>query len=176
MPQYIDYTTYNKTLMKAANIADLEGNPTKGKYYRYRIHSIDLFVNQKVVYKNDIEVNMDSFSVRNILFKYKLRSTFSFKNVSNSDIYRLSADFILRQGDKERERYSMNCVNKNRPLFSNGGETKQFEVRFGKNIFTRKELEEYEIDIYLYKDPKYKTLVATYRLPKKSFDNTPKSK
>ena len=48
MPQYIDYSTYNKTLMKVANILELEGHPTEAKYYRHRIHSIDLFVNQKV--------------------------------------------------------------------------------------------------------------------------------
>ena len=45
MPQYIDYETYNRALMKAANIADLEGQPAKAKYYRYKIHSVDLFVN-----------------------------------------------------------------------------------------------------------------------------------
>ena len=36
-------------------------------------------------------------------------------------------------------------------------------------IFTKKELEQYYIDIYLYKDEKYKTLVSTMKVPLKSF-------
>ena len=111
MPQFIDYGVYGKSLMKAANIADLEGNPTQAKYYRYKIHSIDIFVGQKVVYKNDIEIILDSFIVKKLWFKYKLR---------------------------------------------------------GKNIFTKKELEQYVIDIYLYKDERYKTLAGTMRVPLKS--------
>ena len=168
MPQHIDYGTYAKALMKAANIADLEGKPTEAKYYRYKIHSIDIFVNQKVIYKNDIEVILDSFIVKKFWFKYKLKLKYRFKNISNTDIIRLSADFNLKQNDKLLETISKNIVNRDKPLFSNGGETAEVEVTFGKNIFTRKELEEDYIDIYLYKDERYKTEVASIKIPKKS--------
>ena len=61
-----------------------------------RYSSVDIFVNQKVVYKNDIEVLLDSFKVRKIFFKYKLKSKFKLKNVSNNDTRTLRADFILK--------------------------------------------------------------------------------
>lgn len=169
MPQDIDYGVYSKALMKAANIADLQAQPTKAKYYRYKMHSIDLFINQKVVYRNDVEIVLNSFSVRKLWFKYKLRAVYRVRNVSNTDIKFLFAEFVLRQGDKELEKVAVKCVNKSAPLVSNGGESGDIKVTFGKNIFTKKELEQDFIDIYLYKDEKYKTLVASMKVPLKSF-------
>ena len=166
-PQNIDYGTYCKALMKSGNIADLQGDSTKAKYYRYKIHSVDLFINRKVVYKNDIEVNLDSFSVSKFLFKYKLKPTCVFVNRSNNDIQKLSVDFVLRNKNKELEKVTKRDIN-TETLYSNGGATEPISVTFGKSIFTKKELENYEIDVYLYKDEKYKTLVTTIKIPKKS--------
>lgn len=169
IPQKIDYGAFGKALMKAANIADLEGNPTQAKYYRYKIHSVDLFINQKVIYPNDIEIILDSFIIRKPFFKYSLKAKYRFRNVSNGDIIKMSADFNLRQNDKVLETITKPAANKNAPLFSNGGETGEIEVNFGKNIFTKRELEQYVIDIYVYKDEKYKTLAGTMKVPLKSF-------
>lgn len=168
MPQFIDYGVYGKALMKAANIADIEGKPTQAKYYRYKIHSVDIFIAQKVVYKNDIEIILDSFTVRKFWFKYKLRAKYKLKNISNNDIKHLSADFILRQNDKVLETVTKTFVTARNPLYSNGGETAEYEIIFGKNIFTKKELEQYVIDIYIYKDERYKTLAGTMKVPLKS--------
>ncbi len=172
-PQNIDYGVYSKALMKSANIADWEGNPTLAKYYRYKIHSLDIFINNKVIYKNDIEIYLDSFSVRKIWLKYNLKGKFRIKNISQTDIYKLSGDFVLRHRSKEKplEIVSRQFVSKKSPLFSNGGVTEAIDVSFGKNIFTKKELEQYVIDIYLYKDEKYKTLVSTMQVPLKTVKN-----
>lgn len=169
MPQRIDYGVFTKALMKAANIADLEGKPTLAKYYRYKIHSVDLFVEQKVVYPNDVEILLTSFNVRKILFKYKLRAIYKFKNASNKNINKLYAEFILKQNDKILETITKEVVNRNKPLVINGGKSGDVNVTFGKKIFTKKELEQYYIDIYLYKDEKYKTLVSSTKVPLKSF-------
>lgn len=166
-PQNIDYGTYCKALMKAGNIADLKGDATQAKYYRYKIHSVDLFIDRKVIYKNDIDVNLDSFRVRKFLFKYKVKPTYIFVNRSNTNINKLSADFVLRNRDKEVERVTKTNIN-SKILYSNGGATEPVSVVFGKNIFTKKELENYEIDIYLYKDEKYKTLVNTIKVPRRT--------
>lgn len=168
MPQSIDYSVYTTALMKAANIADLEGNPVEAKYYRYKIHSIDVFINQKVIYKDSIQTILDSFTVRKSLFKYKLQGEYHFKNISSADIYKLSADFVLKQNDKIKEEYTVPLVNKKNPLFSYGGETKKVKVNFGKQIFTKQELNQYYIEIYIYKNEKYKTLVTKMRIPLKS--------
>ena len=169
IPQKIDYGTYGKALMKAANIADIEGKPTQAKYYRYKIHSVDIFVNQKVIYPNDVEIILDSFIIRKPFFKYSLKAKYRFRNVSNADIIKMSAVFNLRQNDKVLETITKPAANKDVPLFSNGGETQEIEVNFGKNIFTKRELEQYVIDIYVYKDDRYKTLVGTMKVPLKSF-------
>ena len=81
----------------------------------------------------------------------------------------MSVDFNLRQNDKVLETITKPAANKDVPLFSNGGETQEIEVNFGKNIFTKRELEQYVIDIYVYKDDRYKTLVGTMKVPLKSF-------
>ncbi|MBR1775809.1 hypothetical protein IJ750_01880 [bacterium] len=172
MPQYIDYSTYNNTLIKAANIADLEGRPAQAKYFRYRIHSIDLFVNNKVVYKNDVSASILSFSIKNFLFRYNLKGKFRITNESNSDIYKLYADFVLKQGDKIKEIITVDCLKDGKPLYSNGDSSDDIEVKFKKKVFTKKELENYSIDVYLYKDEKYKTLDASFKIPQKSFDLT----
>lgn len=171
-PQNIDYGVYSKALMKAANIAEWEKDSAKSKYYRYKIHSIDIFVNRKVVYKNDVEIILDKFLVRKMWFKYRLKATYRVKNISTVDINRLSADFVLRNGDKVLETVPVKLVGKTNPLYSNGGVTDEIKVTFGKNIFTKKELDQYVIDIYLYKDKKFKTLVTTMKIPLKSVYNT----
>ena len=159
--------------MKAANIEDAKGNATQAKYYRYKIRSIDLFTNRKVVYKNDIEVMLLSFSVKKVWLKYKLKPVYKFANISNIDVINMSATFVLRNGEDEVERVDKNIVNRSYPLLSNGGETNEVEVVFGKNIFTKRELKQYEIDVYLYKDEKYKTLVNTIKVPLKSVNYKP---
>lgn len=173
-PQDIDYGVYSKALMKAATIEELQKNHTKSKYYRYKIHSVDLFVNQKVVYKNDLEILLDKFVVRKLWFKYHLEGTFRFKNVSANDINKLSAEFVFRHGDKILDTVPVKIVGKTNPLYSNGGVTEEVKVSLGKNIFTKKELEQYVIDIYLYKDKKYKTYISTMKVPLKSVYNTNK--
>lgn len=172
-PQDIDYGVYSKALMKSANIADWEGKPTQAKFYRYKIHSLDIYVNNKVVYKNDVEIYLDSFSVRKIWLKYRLRGKYRIKNTSHTDIVNLNADFVLRHKKKEKpiETVSVKCVTKNTPLFSNGGVTAEIPVVFDKNIFTKKELEQYVIDIYLYKDEKFKTMISSMHVPLKSVNN-----
>lgn len=167
-PQNIDHGVYSKALMKAANIADLDGRKTQAKYYRYKIHSVDLFVNNKVVYRNDLEVILDSFSVKKWLFRYRLKAKYRFKNVSGQNLKNVAADFVLRNGDRIVETISKKIVTKDFPLYSNGGETPEIQVLFDKNIFTKKELEQYLIDIYLYKDEKYKTKVCTMNVPLES--------
>ena len=169
IPQEIDYGVYNNALMKAANIADLDGRPTKAKYYRYKIHSIDLFINRKVVYKNDIETSLKSFSVKKVLFNYPLKATYQFINVSNSDIINLRGDFVLCLNDKPVETISTTVANKDNPMFCNPTKPNEASVSFKKKIFTKKELENYTIKIYLYKDDKYKTFVSENIIPKRSF-------
>lgn len=169
IPQEIDYGVYNTALMKAANIADLDGRPTKAKYYRYKIHSIDLFINRKVVYKNDIETSLKSFSVKKVLFNYPLKATYQFINVSNSDIINLRGDFVLCLNDKPVETISTTVANKDNPMFCNPTKPNETSVSFKKKIFTKKELENYTIKIYLYKDDKYKTFVSENIIPKRSF-------
>ena len=168
IPQKIDYNVYSRALMKAANIEDIQGNGIKAKYYRYKVHSIELFVNQKVIYKDDIDVFLEQFESKKILFRYKLKAKYRFKNNSAYDIFKMSAEFVLRQGDKVKETVTVDCANKKKPFLSNGGEVKDISVKFGKNIFTKRELQKYYVDIYLYKDPKFRTLVGTYRIPEKN--------
>ncbi len=165
MPQSIDYSVYGNALMKAANIADLDGRPTKAKYYRYKIHSIDMFINRKVIYKNDIETTLKSFVIKKSWFTYPLKAEFSFLNISNVDIINLFADFVLTDNDKPIETISTQISNKKTPLYSNGYEPVSKIVKFKKHVFTKKELENYAVEIYLYKDEKFKTLAAKIRVP-----------
>lgn len=171
IPQEIDYGVYCSALMKAANIADLDGRPTKAKYYRHKIHTIDLFIKRKVIYKNDIDVILDSFKVKKIFFTYPLKAVYKFGNMSNSDIPYLNADFVLCLTDKPLETVTVNVANKKRPLLVGGYDYNDCAVKFKKAIFTKKELANYTIKIYAYKDDKFKTLVAETKIPEKSFNN-----
>ena len=168
IPQNIDYETYSRVLIKAANIMDIQGDSVKAKYYRYKIHSLDVYINNKVVYKDDVEVILNSFSIKKMFFTYKLKSTYTIKNVSAMDIKKLHAEFVLRQGDKINEVHTVSCASGRKPLYSNGGELSDIEIKFGKNIFTKRELEKYNVDIYLYKEDKFKTLISSFKVPLKS--------
>lgn len=168
-PQNIDYGIYGSALMKSATIADLDGRPTKAKYYRYKIHSVDLFVNRKVVYKNDIETDLVSFSMKKEFFNYPLKAVYSFFNVSNVDIINLKAEFVLLDKNKPLESITMQISDKTKPLLCSNLTPNNVEIKFKKKIFTKKELENYTIKIYLFKDEKYKTLVFENKIPEKSF-------
>ena len=101
IPQNIDYGVYCSSLMKAANIADLDGRSTMAKAYRYKIHSNDLFIKRKVIYKNDIETEIESFPIRKFLFTYPIKSTLKFRNLTGYDIKNLKGDFVLSKNNKE---------------------------------------------------------------------------
>ena len=165
MPQDIDYEVYTAALMKASNILDLENKPTQAKQYRYKIRSIDIFIKQNVIYRNDVEIIPEDIKIRKPFFKYIIDSKFVIKNTSGEDIRQLYADFVLRNGKKEVTSYTTKCVDKLKPLTSDGGVTEPINIKFNKNIFTKRELKKYFIDIYVYKDKKYKTLAATIKLP-----------
>ena len=171
IPQYIDSSVYNNALMKSARIADLDNRPTRAKYYRYKIHSVDLFINRKVVYPNDFAVELEELIVKKSWFTYPIKAVYKFINVSNSDIVNLYADFVLTLNDKEIETITKTVSNKNAPLLSNGYESAPIRVSFKKKILTRRELRHYTIRIYLYKDEKYKTLISETEVPEKSFEN-----
>ena len=79
----------------------------------------------------------------------------------------MSVDFVLRKEEKIKETQAYRCVTKSAPLFSNGGVTEEVAISLGKNIFTKRELDQYIVDIYLYKDEQYKTLVYSMKVPQK---------
>lgn len=166
-PQDIDYNVYGTALMKSANIADLDNRPTKAKYYRYKIHSIDLFLNRKVIYKNDIATGIISFPIKKVFFTYPLKAVYSFQNISNNDITNLKADFVLCQDDKEIETFSAIVADKNSPMIPYESDTSNIAIKFKHKIFSKKDLENYTIKIYLYKDEKFKTLICETRVPTK---------
>lgn len=169
MPQEVDYRVYNTALMKAANIADLEGRTTRAKYYRYKIHSIDLFLNRKVIYKNDIETSIKSFNVKKVLFHYPINVVYQFLNVSSNDILTLEGDFVLCENDKPIETITINVANKKKPMYSNNIQPNEVNIKFNKKVLTKKELDNYTIKVYLYKDKKYKTFIYENKVPQKSF-------
>ena len=162
IPQDIDYNAYTKSLMKAANIADIQGNGIKAKYYRYKVHSFDLYTNRKVVYKDNVELSFEDFRIKKDFFTYKLNAKLKIKNISPQDITKLYADVVLRNGKVIKQSLTITCASKETPLFSNGGETESLTIKMGKNIFTKRELGKYFFDVYLYKDDKYKTLIGSY--------------
>lgn len=165
MPQKIDYNVYGNAYLKAATIADLDGRFAQAKYYRYKIHSIDLFINNKVIYKNDIDIDLLTFTTKKKLFTYPLIATYAFTNISNFDITKLYADFVLTYNGEELERVTKKIASKDSPLLIFAEKPNYAEVKFKRKVFTRKELANYTVEIYLYKDKKYKTHVSTISIP-----------
>ena len=169
IPQDIDYGVYCNALMKAANIADLEGRTTTAKYYRHKIHTIDLFIKRKVIYPNDLNIVLESFKIKKVFFTYPLKAVYRFSNISNSDIPFLKADFVLCANNKPLESVTKVIADKNNPMPIGGYDFNTCEIKFKKAIFTKKELSNYTVKIYAYKDDKFKTLVSEINIPQKSF-------
>lgn len=167
-PQDIDYGSFNTALIKSANIADLDNRPTKAKYYRYKMHSIDLFVNRKVVYANDIEIYLKQAKAKKVLFKYPINLEYEFNNISNFDINNLTADFVLCHNNKNLETITQTIADKQTPLYASSLDNYKVNIKFNQKIYTKKELEQYTVKIYLYKDPKYKTLASENKIYNKN--------
>ena len=167
-PQHIDYTAYEKALIKAANILDIQADPIKAKYYRYKIYSLNLFVKNKVVYKDSVDIKITSFIVRKRFFKYNLKPVYKIINLSTEDIKKLHADFVLKKDNKVVQTITVDCIPYKIPIYANGGESKNITADLGNNIYTKRELRRYTIDVYLYKDPKFKTLVYSHKIPQNS--------
>lgn len=170
-PQDIDYGVFNAALMKAANIADLDNRPTKAKYYRYKIHSNDLFVNRKVIYKNDVYIDLDSITAQKVFFTYPIELKFHLQNLSGTDITNLKAEFTLCNNDKDLETITLTVADPKRIFYANIDQPLDINMKFKRKIYTKKELENYAIKIYLYKDPKYKTFIQKTKIKVKSFKN-----
>lgn len=168
-PQDVDFNAFSTALMKAANLADLDGDSTKAKYYRYKIRSLEMLIKRKVVYKNDIDTFIDSIIVKKVFFTYPILTKFTFTNISTNDITSLTGDFVLTFNGKPVENVTKVIATKKTPLICNGYENISVNVDFNRKVFTRKELENYTIKIYLYKDPKFKTLNSEIRIPKRSY-------
>ena len=168
VPQEINFDVYMNALMKAANIEDIKGNGVKAKYYRYKVNSLEQFINAKVVNKNDIEMYLDYFSIKKFLFTYHLKAKFKIKNVSTRDIVKMDTEFVLRKGDKLKESIRLNSANKKQPLLLNGENTVDAVINFNEKIYTKNALHKYSIDIYMFKDEKYKTLIGTIQVPERS--------
>ena len=168
IPQYVDYSIYTKALTKSAIIADLDNRPNDAKHYRYKIHSIDLYLQRKVIYKEDIELLLKSFSIKKIFFTYKLQPTFNFTNATNMDYTNLYADFILYSNNKKIEQVTKQISDKKKPLYAYNNNTVDVPVEFKKHLLTKKELNDYSIKIYIYKDKKFKTYLGEIQVPTKS--------
>lgn len=171
-PQDVDYNIYGSALMKAANIADLDGRTTQAKYYRYKIHSIDLFINRKIIYKNDIDVSVDNIDIKKNFFVYPIKLDFNFMNTSAVDIINLKGDFVLLQNGKQVETISTTVANKNSPLLSSSFDSNIVPIKFKKTVFTKKELENYSIKVYLYKDEKFKTFISEVKIINKQLNTS----
>lgn len=168
VPQEINFDVYINALMKAANIEDIKGNGIKAKYYRYKVNSLEQFLNAKVINKNDIEVYLDYFSIKKFIFTYHLNAKFKIKNISSRDIVKMETEFILRKGDTIKETIRLNSANRKQPLLLNGENTADAIVNFNEKIYTKNDLQKYFIDIYMFKDEKYKTLIGTFQVPANS--------
>ena len=171
VPQDIDYAVYCRALMKAANIADLDGRTSKAKYYRYKIHSLDLFLNRKVLYKNDIDVAIQSIKIKKNLFVYKVSADYTFENVSNIDLINLYGDFELTNG-KTKQIITKPVASKDKPLYMYEGEPNKINVSFDKKFWTKKELDDYIVIIRLYKDKRFKTEVLQHKIVKDKIKET----
>ncbi|MBE7703586.1 MAG: hypothetical protein E7Z89_06000 [Cyanobacteria bacterium SIG28] len=168
-PQNIDYNIYTSALMKAANIADWDQRPTKAKYYRYRIHSLDNYINRKVVYKNDVVVMLEEFLLKKKFFKYPLNFKLKLLNISSIDVINLSGDFVLTNNGKAVETITLNIANRDKPFYSNAFDPLYLDLKFKKTLFTKKDLENYSLKVYLYKDKRFKTLLEEIKIPSVSF-------
>lgn len=168
-PQDIDYAVYNKALVNAAMLADYNGNLIKGKYYRYKIYSTDMYLDRKVIYKNDIKVTLKSFLLRKYFFATTLQAYYGFLNASSNEVNAMNADFVLTRKDKPVETITITIASKENVLDIGSEEPRYVRVNFSQKFFNRKELDNYAVKVYLYKNPKYKTFVFENKIPKKSF-------
>ncbi len=168
IPQNIDYGVYCSALMKAANIADLDNRPTVAKYYRNKIHSVDLFVKRKVIYRNDLDILIRKLRVKKIFYTYPIKISYKISNVSDSDITHLDADFVLCNNEEPVETVTLTLATRNKPLLIGNYDDNEYSIKFKKTIFTKKELSNYTVKIYAYKDDKFKTLVFENKIPQKS--------
>jgi len=84
---------------------------------------------------------------------------------------KLKGDFVLATKDgKVFETITKTLANKNYPLLSNTYKPQEITINFNKKVFTKKELENYVVKIYLYKDEKFKTLVCETKVPHKTIN------
>ena len=77
------------------------------------------------------------------------------------------ADFVLLNNEKPVETVFKVISSKDSPLLTNSVASDDINVKFRKKIFTQSELGNYSVEIYLYKDKKYKTLVSKIKVPTK---------
>ena len=90
-------------------------------------------------------------------FAYPVKAIFTIANTSPIDYTLLKADFVLTRNNKELEIITKTIATKQAPLYSNQYNSLSTTVKFNKKFYTKRELENYTIKVYLYKDEKFKT-------------------
>ena len=109
-------------------------------------------------------MTVSNFDIKKKMFTYPIKLDFNFMNISAVDIINLKGDFVLTLNNKPIETLKVVVADKNAPLLSSTFEANLVPVKFKKTVFTKKELENYSIKVYLYKDEKFKTFVNEIKI------------
>jgi len=166
-PEMLDFNVYYKLLKRVARTYNQQNNKNMANLYNAKAEEYKEYIANNLIYKNDLEISIENVKLKKDKQqkKYIIEFKTRLKNNSNFDIYRLTLEFdFLTANNKPFYKYTQEVFNglSYLPAKSQTREVKaQIEIPINDN--NKKHLSSV-IEIYGYKNKKFKQLIGVYNL------------
>lgn len=117
-PSIINYDVYYNFLSKLAKDAEVSGDSTQAKLFRYKAEKFKEYYNNNILTINDIALE---YSNGEMIFnpwtrKYKINFEFKIKNTSKRDLNSLFINIVFKADDVVFSEYSAQIIDNKDPL------------------------------------------------------------
>ncbi|MBQ6516753.1 hypothetical protein IJI31_06190 [bacterium] len=164
-PEHTNFYIYYDLLKRLVIQKYNEQKYAEAKLYKYRAEKMTNFVQENIIYKDEIAFDVIEKNVAikkkkaNITFRFKIR------NLSRLDLRKLHIDIVFKNNDKEIYRFEQEVFN-NSTYLTTYEETPVFDIKISQKInYSKKHTPNITAEVVVYKNPNYKYSVGKFQLP-----------
>ena len=164
-PEHINFYIYYDLLKKIVTKKYHEQKFSEAKLYKYRAEKITNFVQENIIYKDEVVFDVIEKNASIKKKKVTLNLRFKIRNLSRLDLRKLYIDIVFKNNNKEIYRFEQEVLNSVTYL-STYEETPIFEIKIDRPIkYSKKQPPNISADVVIYKNIKYKYPVGSFNIP-----------
>jgi len=163
-PQHTNFYVYYELLRNLVIQNYKEGDISKAKLYKYRAEKATDFVQNNIIYQN--ELVFETYKTEAVYSDKKLKLLFDFKirNLSRLNLDKLHIKVVFKKDNNIIAQYEQELFDGLKELAMHE-ETPVVSIKSERNLkIKNKENPKFVADVILYKNPKYQLPTQTYNL------------